>query len=154
MRWRMLCFYGINCCIIEENIQRSPKQIYKAPVQMKRKTGYNPKRRFDTEPGSALLEQIALSVRYGGNPEHKRNPGDFGLTPPAQPRPDKSLCDDLGIFSKAKAERLLQEGARKGMVSQARREGFPQNIWAVTLDGSPVEAQLENASSGIPYARY
>jgi len=34
------------------------------------------------------------------------------------------------------------------MVSQARREGFPQNIWPVTSDGSPVEAQLENASSG------
>ena len=39
--------------------------------------------------------------------------------------------------------------ARKGMISQARRKGFPQNIWAVTSDGSPVEAQLENASSGI-----
>ena len=116
---------------------------------MKRKTGYNPKRCFDTDLTSAFLDNIARSVRYGGNPEHKRNPGDFGLTPPAQPRPDKSLCDDLGIFSKVEAERLLQEGARKGMVSQARREGFPQNIWAVTSDGSPVEAQLENASSGV-----
>jgi hypothetical protein len=67
MHWRMLCFYGINCCIIEENIQRSQKPIYNAPVQMKRKTGYNPKRRFDTDPSSALLEQIAQSVRYGGN---------------------------------------------------------------------------------------
>jgi len=34
---------------------------------MKRKTGYNPKRRFDTDLSSALLEQIAQSVRYGGN---------------------------------------------------------------------------------------
>ena len=55
---------------------------------MKRKTGYNPTRRFATDLSSALLEQMAHSIRYGGNPEHKRNPGDFGLTPPAQPRPD------------------------------------------------------------------
>lgn len=116
---------------------------------MKRKTGYNPKRRFGTDLTAELLDQIARNVHYGGNPEHKRNPGDFGLTPPAHPRPDKSLCDELGIFSTVEAERLLQEGARKGMVSQARREGFPQNIWAVTSDGSPVEAQLENASSGV-----
>ena len=32
----------------------------------------------DLEHCSDLAEQI----RYGDNPEHKMNPGDFGLTPP------------------------------------------------------------------------
>ncbi len=116
---------------------------------MKRKKAYNPKRRFVTDGNVLMLEEMAVRVRYGGNPEHKRNPGDFGLTPPAQPRPDKTLCDDIKLFSKAEAERLLKEGIRKGMVSQVHREeGFPQNIWAVTTGGVPVEAQLENPCTG------
>ena len=117
---------------------------------MKRKKAYNPKRRFVTDGNVLMLEEMAVRVRYGGNPEHKRNPGDFGLTPPAQPRPDKTLCDDIKLFSKAEAERLLKEGIRKGMVSQVHREeGFPQNIWAVTTGGVPVEAQLENPCTGV-----
>lgn len=119
-------------------------------MPMKRKSGYNPKRRFIAAISSSMREDIAQRVCYGGNPEHKRNPGDFGLTPPAQPRADKSLCDDIRLFSKVEAERLLKEGIRKGMVSQIyQNKDFPQNIWAVTADGSPVEAQLENAFSGV-----
>lgn len=37
------------------------------------------------------LAKLASQVKYGGNPEHKRNPGNFGLTPPSGPRPGKSL---------------------------------------------------------------
>ena len=37
----------------------------------------------------------------------------------------------------------------KDLILTGVKVDFPQNIWAVTLDGSPVEAQLENASSGI-----
>jgi hypothetical protein len=94
-------------------------------------------------------EDLLQRVRYGGNPEHKRNPGDFGLTPPSIPRPDKSLCDAVGIFRKPEAEQLLREGIRRGLVSMHERRGFPQNIWAVTKDGQPVEAQLENAERGV-----
>ncbi|OQA09809.1 MAG: hypothetical protein BWY66_00402 [bacterium ADurb.Bin374] len=88
-------------------------------------------------------------VSYGGNPEHKKNPGDFGLTPPSSPRPDKTLCDGVGIVSRRQALRLLREGIRRGLISNQMRGRFPQNIWAVTSDGAPLEAQLENPDMGI-----
>ncbi|MCU0571494.1 MAG: hypothetical protein MUC41_00715 [Syntrophobacteraceae bacterium] len=95
------------------------------------------------------MQGLVGIVKYGGNPEHKKNPGDFGLMPPSQPRADKSLCDVVGIFSKKEATRLLKEGVKKGLVSEQMRNGFPQNIWAVTENGCPLEAQLENAEVGI-----
>ena len=86
---------------------------------------------------------------YGGNPEHKRDPGDFNLTPPAAPRPAKSLCDDASVFTRAEALGLLQEGLRRGLVSVQERNGWPQNVWAVAENGVPLEAQLENSERGI-----
>ena len=72
----------------------------------KRKS-FNQKRRIASTASQAQLEALANRVRYGGNPEHKRNPGDFGLTPSFFPRPDKTLCDLAGIAHRAEAERLL-----------------------------------------------
>ncbi|MEZ5583130.1 MAG: hypothetical protein R3F37_10525 [Candidatus Competibacteraceae bacterium] len=66
----------------------------------KRKS-FNLKRRIAKAPARKDLDRIANAVRYGGNPEHKRNPGDFGLTPPASPRPDKTLCDGAHIFKRS-----------------------------------------------------
>src|ERR1035437_9720739 len=113
----------------------------------KRKT-FNPKHRFARAPVKAELERLARSAQYGGNPEHKKNPGDFGLTPPASPRRDKTLCDGAGIFQRKLALKLLKEGIRRGLVSQQVRNGFPQNIWAVTDDGIPLEAALDNGETG------
>ena len=47
---------------------------------------FNPKRRIASSghASQVALDALAQRVRYGGNPEHKRNPGDFGLTPPAE----------------------------------------------------------------------
>ena len=109
---------------------------------------FNPKRRIDTAD-TGNLPHLATQVRYTGNPEHKRNPGDFCLNPPARPRYDKTLCDDAGIFTKAEAQRLLMEGARRGLISKREQPGgLPQNIWAVTANGYPLEAQLENKTQG------
>lgn len=97
------------------------------------------------------LQQCAVLARkvcYGGNPEHKKNPGDFGLTPPSHPRQGKSLCDDVGIFSRKDALRYLQSGLSKGLVSERTKGDWPQNIWAVTDKGEPLEAQLENPETG------
>ncbi|MBF0460505.1 MAG: hypothetical protein HQL87_03835 [Magnetococcales bacterium] len=116
-----------------------------------RRTTANPKRKIAAQPDSkaqARLDELAGRVGYGGNPEHKRHPGDFGLTPPSQPRPDKALCDDAGIFTRLEATRLLQAGVRKGLISLQKRNGWPQNIWAVNEQGIPFEAQLENAEQG------
>lgn len=85
---------------------------------------FNPKRKLLT-PAEAQaraneLGKLADVVRYGGNPEHKKNPGDFGLTPPADPRQGKSLCDTAGIFRRNEAEKLIKTGLRNGLVSDRR----------------------------------
>lgn len=113
-----------------------------------RRSRFNPKRKLKETVSAKERTALARTVKYGGNPEHKRNPGNFGLTPPADPRPHKTLCDDCGIFDQKIAESLLSEGAKKGMVSVQMKGELPQNIWAVTNDGYPVEAQLENRDQG------
>ena len=110
---------------------------------------YNPKRALVAEkPGAAELAALAEKVRYTGNPEHKRNPGDFGLTPPSAPRADKTLCDKAGIRSKADALSALRRGVLEGLISSQRRGAFPQNIWTVADDGAVFEAQLDNQEAG------
>ena len=109
---------------------------------------FNPKRRLQESPDPRHLDALAGEVGYGGNPEHKSGPGDFHLSPPAQPRADKTLCDVVGIFQRSVAEDLLRQGIAKGLVSVQKRGTFPQNIWSVTTDGHPLEAELENSVRG------
>lgn len=92
---------------------------------------------------------MASTVSYGGNPEHKRNPGDFGLTPPAAPRLDKTLCDEVQIFERTAATEHLRRGILRGLVSEVPLGGWPRNIWSVTDSGEPLEAQLENSTQGV-----
>ena len=105
---------------------------------------FNPKRRIRADADPDELAVLAERVKYTGSPYHKRNPGDFGLTPPAQPHVDKMLCDMAGITTVRESLRLLRRGVSKGLISEQTRGGFPQNIWSVTDDGIPLEAQLEN----------
>lgn len=109
---------------------------------------FNPKRKLQGQLPPEKCASLAQAVKYTGNPEHKRNPGDFGLTPPTDAKPYKTLCDDAGIVNKKVAESLLSEGAKKGVVSVQMKGDWPQNIWAVTAQGQPVEAQLENQEQG------
>jgi hypothetical protein len=109
---------------------------------------FNPKRQIASTLVQTDLERLASTVRYGGNPEHKRNPGNFGLLPAAAPRRHKTLCDQAGIFNRELALSLLQAGIRRGLVSELRNTGYPQNVWAVSGDGVPLEAQLENSGNG------
>ncbi|TVP98088.1 MAG: hypothetical protein EA381_13295 [Planctomycetaceae bacterium] len=113
-----------------------------------RRSSFNSKRSIAIAPTASDLQRLRSTVTYGGNPEHKKNRGDFGLTPPASPRRDKTLCDGVGIFKKAVALKLLREGVKRGLVSEQIRNVFPQNIWAVTAEGVPLEAQLENPEIG------
>ena len=119
---------------------------------MKRRTmKFSPNRRIASAlPPAKEREHLASQLRYGGNPEHKRNPGDFDLTPPAQPRLGKTLCDEVGIILRGRALALLQEGARRGLVSERLGAGdvFPRMIWAVTDAGEPMEARIENPELG------
>lgn len=122
-------------------------------MKIRRPDVYNPKRKMIpppvSDPEKKNLVDLARQIHYGGNPEHKRNPGDFGLTPPGQPRPGKTLCDSVHIVSRKVAIELLQEGMRRGLISEARHGPWPQNIWAVDSQGNALEAQLENPDCGI-----
>jgi hypothetical protein len=111
---------------------------------------FNRKRRIKTLTADELqhCRDLAGQVRYGGNPEHKKNPGDFGLTPPGSPRLGKSLCDTVNIFSRKIARAHLQSGLCKGLISERFNGEWPQNIWSVTEQGVPLEAQLENPQTG------
>ncbi len=122
---------------------------------MKRYNKYNDRKKFREEAngGGLSLSELYDKVSYGGNPQHKRNPGDFGLNPPAAPRAAKSLCDSAGFFTRKEASRLLKEGVEHGLVSERVNEhGFPQNIWSVLDCGNgkkiPLESQLENPYKG------
>jgi hypothetical protein len=97
---------------------------------------------------SQRLTSLAEKAVYCGNPTHKRNPGDFGLTPPSAPRPAKSLCDVTGIFTRQEAERLLREGLRRGLVSTEEDHGWPKAVWAVSENGFALEARLDNRERG------
>lgn len=116
----------------------------------KRYNQFNTKRRIKklAEGDLQHCSNLAERIRYGGNPEHKKNPGDFGLTPSSGPRPGKSLCDTVGVFSRQDALNYLKAGLRLGLISEQFRGQWPQNIWSLTEDGHPLEAQLENPETG------
>lgn len=117
---------------------------------MKRRSGFSPRRRIAPVAILSVNERRALSAKavYTGNPQHKRAPGDYGLTPPTQPRPGKTLCDGARQISKAEATALLKRGLLKGMFSQCELGHWPQNIWSVSDEGEIFEAQLENREMG------
>jgi hypothetical protein len=103
---------------------------------------FNRKRRIvNTPPSQEDRKKLANKVAYVGHPHHKRAAGDFRLEPPAQPRPDKTLCDGAGIGNRARAKRWLLEGIRRGLVSDYTEDGFPRNVWAVTDQGVVLEAR-------------
>lgn len=118
---------------------------------MRHRTGYNPKRRLlpAEETTAEQREALARRARYGGNPEHKRSPGDYGLTPPASPRPGKTLCDSDRPIERREAEELLHAGIRKGLLSERFVGEWPRNVWAVSDRKEAYEAQLENPAQGV-----
>ena len=111
-------------------------------------TSFNTKRKIQTTCNHEELAALAALVHYTGNPDHKKNPGDYGLDPRIGARVDKTLCDGVGIHNRADALRLLQEGIKRGLVSEQFRGAFPQNVWAVTESGEPLQAALENREQG------
>ncbi len=95
---------------------------------MKRRNGtYNTKRQLADlrQLPPERLQQLAERLLYGGNPEHKRNPGDVGLTPPSGARIGKMLCDDVGSFHRQEALELLRSGVAAGLISERCVNGWP-----------------------------
>jgi hypothetical protein len=118
---------------------------------MNKRTTTNPKRRLRNVmnlPIQAERDSLAARANYGGNPVHKRNPGDFNLIPPSAPRQNKTLCDGANIFRRTDALELLRQGIQRGLISEQERNGWPQNVWAVTEEGVALESQLDNEEIG------
>ena len=101
-------------------------------------------RKRSIRASSAPLDRAnwATNVAYVGSPLHKRNPGNFGLTPPSQPAAGKTLCDAIALFERASAVSLLQAGACRGLVSPTHTNfSLPKYIWSVDEAGNVLEAQ-------------
>ncbi len=92
---------------------------------------------------------MTANAVYQGSPLHKRNPGDFGLTPPASPRPQKTLCDEAGIARKADAAALFKSAIEAGLVSEDDTgEGFPKQFWVVDGAGRVFELMYGGSHTG------
>jgi hypothetical protein len=118
---------------------------------MKKRNGkFNSKRKMrDLEKCDfQYLSNLASQAQYGGNPEHKINPGDFKLTPPSSPRAGKSLCDSVKVFTRKDALALLRKGIRIGLISDRVEGNWPKNVWSVMDDATPLEAQLDSSEQG------
>jgi len=92
----------------------------------------------------------AKLCRYEGDPEHKRAPGNFGLTPPAAPNFAKNLCDGgtVNVPTVEEAQELLESGIQRGLVSAKLKHGYPSRIWAVRADGAVFEARYGGSREG------
>lgn len=103
---------------------------------------------------TSLTDQERAFLRehagYEGIPYHKRSPGDFGLTPPASPRPDKTLCDEANVTTRAVAVALLARAIDGGLVSDGvGAPGFPKQMWAVDDKGQVFEAMYGGSRTGL-----
>lgn len=124
---------------------------------MSRSTPNSKRRLISPEdlPDVETRRLLASRVRYRGSPYHKRNPGDFGLSPPAAPRPGKTLCDEVGIFKRTVAEELVRDGLVRGMWSERRNGDFPALVW-VCEKGFVLEAVIDvnGEAHGYPLADF
>lgn len=105
----------------------------------------NPKRRI-AAPGALSPQQqewLLAQAVYVGSSLHKMRPADYGFHPPVNPRPHKSLCDDLRPILAAEAVQLFAAGVRKGMVSTACINGLPKYVWSVDDRGEAYEAKWD-----------
>ena len=109
----------------------------------RRREGNRPDRRIADRNFLTDAEKMRLlgTVRYIGSGLHKLRPGDYGLSPPSNPRPSKSPCDELRPVLLAEAKLLLQRGIEKGMVSAYQPGSLPKYIWSVDEQGEVYEAK-------------
>jgi len=115
---------------------------------MPKRMGSNPKRRITPrrEIDPEVVARLEDDARYTGSAHHKRQGADYGFNPPANPRPNKSLCDGGRSVGRDEAEALFREGVQRGMISTYRQDGLPKYVWAVASDGRAFEAKVERGS--------
>jgi len=113
---------------------------------MKPRQSANPKRRIAPPQSldASQQESLLASARYVGSALHKHTPSDYGFHPPTNPRPHKSLCDDLRPLPYPEARALFVAAIRKGMVSTHREGDLPKYVWSVDDQGEVYEAKIGN----------
>ena len=114
----------------------------------RKRQGNNPKRRI--APADAIVPEVfdsLSSAGYVGSAHHKSKPADYGFNPPVNPRPDKSLCDDIRAIGKGEAVELFKAGIARGMVSAHQINGLPKYVWAVDYAGEAYEAVLSKGTN-------
>lgn len=84
---------------------------------------------------------MAREAQYRSSDYHKTGPK-------AVRRGDKTVCRLPTAHNEVNAPDLLRSGFHRGMVSEQKRGGWPQNVWAVDADGIVYEAQLSNLGLG------
>jgi hypothetical protein len=119
----------------------------------RKRQGNDPKRRV-APAGTVTLETRANldNVRYTGSAHHKSRLADYNLIPPVNPRPGKSLCDDLRTITCKEAVKLFRSGIQLEMVSSYLENGLPKFVWAVDDYGEAYEAKLGDV--GFSYHGY
>ena len=96
------------------------------------------------------IERLEKGARYRPSPYHKLHPHhpSGGQSTYPSPRRDKTVCDGPTMDASLSPSELLSSGFRRGMVSEQKRQGWPQNVWAVDDEGAVYEAQLSNSETG------
>lgn len=114
--------------------------------EARKRQAITPKRRILPQGGLTgdNCSKLVAKLRYVGSANHKSRPGDYGFHPAANPRPWKSICDGARTILKDEAQSLLEEGARRGLVSKLEFDGLPKYVWSVDEHGEAYEAKLGN----------
>lgn len=111
----------------------------------RKREGNQPDRRIAPPDATdkAAREELAKRVRYVGSANHKLHPGNYGFSPPQNPRPSKTPCDALRPVLKEEAQALFLRGIELGMVSDFPADGVPKYVWSVDDDGEVYEIKTK-----------
>jgi hypothetical protein len=112
---------------------------------VRNREGNRPDRRYALQGTftQAELEELCTRLRYSGSSYHKLHPADYGLVPPFNPRPTKSLCDGRGAVLLDEAECLFKAGIKVGLISSFDRGSSPKYVWSVNKEGEVYEAKTK-----------
>ena len=112
-------------------------------MSIRKREGNRPDRRIASANSidDVILKALANRVTYVGSANHKSKPGNYGFLPPTNPRPSKSLCDDIRTILLEEAKALFYEGIKRGMVSCFPSADIPKYVWAVDSDNQVYEAK-------------
>ena len=122
---------------------------------MPRRIGQGNDKKRRIAPSGSVSSQTKANLdeaRYVGSAHHKTRPADYNFNPPVNPRPGKSLCDDLRPITLREAIKLFRSGINLEMISTHQERGLPKFVWAVDQNGEAYEAIL--GSDGPSYHGY